>query len=130
MPGVLHRLRLGLKLGIEARQKLAADRPDGACGHDAFGRAAGSHQGVDARARNGGHQRAGNVAGGIERDAGARRQDAIDQLAMARLLQHEDGQLGDVLVESLGERGELLAPSASCGSILPRAGALATNFSM
>ena len=78
-------------------------RPDGACRHNAFGRAAGSHQGVDARAGNGGHQRAGDVAGGIERDAGARRQDAIDELAMARLLQHEHGEVGDVLVENLGE---------------------------
>ena len=98
-----HRPRLGVKLRIDPRQKLAAEAAHGACRHNAFGRAASSHQSVDARARNGGEQSAGNVAGGIERDAGAGPDDVVDQLAVARLLQHVDGELRDVLVERLGE---------------------------
>ena len=47
-PGLPDRLCLSLKLGIEARQELAADAPDGARGHNAFGGPARSHQGIDA----------------------------------------------------------------------------------
>ena len=43
-----HRLGLGVKLGIDAGEKLSAKAAHGACRHDAFRRAAGSHQGVDA----------------------------------------------------------------------------------
>ena len=98
-----HGVCLGVKLRIDPRQKLAAEATHGACGHDAFRRAASSHQSVDARAWDGREQSAGNVAGGIERDAGARPDDVFDQFAMARLLQHIDGELGDILVERLGE---------------------------
>ena len=45
-------------------------------------------------------RRAGDVACRIERDAGAGRQDAIDKLAVARLLQHEDGQLETSLLRA------------------------------
>ena len=128
--GLSYRLRLGVQLRVEPRQKLATKRPDGACRHNAFGRAASSHQSVDAGAGDGRDQSAGNVAGGIKRDAGTGPDDVVDQLAVARLLQHEDGELGHCPCRSTSARILSFRPVVQCGSILPRAAAGATNFSM
>ena len=46
--------------------ELAADGPDGAGRHYPLRRAACPHQGVNAGTRHGGHQRTGNVAGGVD----------------------------------------------------------------
>ena len=98
-----------MKLGIDTGEEFAANRSNGASGHDALRRATGSHQCIDAGTWNRGHECAGDIAGRIHRDPRARRQYLADEFAMARLLQDEDRQLRNFFVENFGEGLELLS---------------------
>ena len=62
-------------------------------GDDALRGAADAEQQVDAGALAGGHDRAGHVAVGDELDPGAGGADLVDQLLVARPVEHDDGDV-------------------------------------
>ena len=99
----------------EARENLAVQTAHRRRGQHAFGRAAGAHHGVHPGADDGSGDTGREIAVADQPDARAGRADVVDQLLVARAIEHDDDQILDAAAERARNRLEVLVHRARRG---------------
>ena len=113
----------------EPRLELAAEAAQRRRGDHALGRAADAHHGVDAGALDGAADRGRDVAVADELDPGARGADLGDQLGVARPVEDDDRDVGDLAPQRLGDPVAVLRRLAARMSTQPAATGPTASFS-
>ena len=109
--GDAHRAAALFVLGLadhEAREDLAVQAAHRGRGQHAFGRAADAHDGVHAAADDSRGNARREIAVGNQADARASRTDLLDQLLVARTVEHGDDEVLDVALEAARDRLQVL----------------------
>ena len=99
-----HALLLAVLGRHEPALHAAVQAADGGGGEHALGRAADAHHGVDVGAAHGGRDAGREVAVGDQPDARAGAADLLDQLLVARPVEHDDDEILHLPAEPLGDR--------------------------